>query len=94
MLVLHWPAILPVGYLNLRKTIFQQQLQNQLRVLAICLLLGYRFVWISRQCLPNSSMAYLASSAPRNLGTSACKDQDPAKTLRRFISQPTNILLR
>ena len=34
-------AILPVRYPDLRKTIFQQQLQNQLRILAIRLLLAY-----------------------------------------------------
>jgi hypothetical protein len=34
-------AILRIGYPDARKAIFQQELQNQLRILSICLLLSY-----------------------------------------------------
>jgi len=34
-------AVLPARHPDLRKTIFEQQLQNQLRILAIRLLLAY-----------------------------------------------------
>jgi hypothetical protein len=35
--------VLPTRYPDLRETIFRQQLQNQSRILSICLLLAYSF---------------------------------------------------